>query len=265
MPEPITEYDIDSIRDLQPEDWPDIIPMIKFYIANSFCKPIKVSIDNKIAGIGTGILLDNTAWLAHIIVSPEFRNNGIGSSIVKYLIEYYKSISCETVSLIATSLGYPVYKRAGFIEETEYLLFERDKPLDGPLLSDNIIKFTENYTNGILALDRKISGENRDKILLNKICNSYIYKDKNNLAGYYIPDLGEGLIVAESDIAGIELMKLKYSIATKGFLPADNVSGIRFLQENGFNETKRIKRMFLGKKLLWQPEKIFSRIAGNLG
>lgn len=90
-------------------------------------------------------------------------------------------------------------------------------------------------------------------------------KKNGKISGYYLPELGEGLIVADNREAGIELMKLKYSISNKGTLPVENREGIAFLKENGFVETRRAKRMILGKEFLWHPDKIYNRIAGNLG
>ncbi len=71
--------------------------------------------------------MGNTAWLAHIIVDPEYRKRGIGSLIVCQLLDFLKNSGCETVSLIATELGYSVYKKAGFVEQTEYAFFEREE------------------------------------------------------------------------------------------------------------------------------------------
>ena len=90
--------------------------------------PVKISIENKIIGIGTGIVFGNTAWLAHIIVNPEFRRRGIGRKIVIELLNIIKNTGCETVSLIATELGCPIYEKAGFIEQTKYAFFEKEKP-----------------------------------------------------------------------------------------------------------------------------------------
>ena len=81
-----------------------------------------------------------------------------------------------------------------------------------------------------------------------------------------MPDLGEGLINAETDSAGLELMKVKYSQIDKSVLPSDNVVGIEYLKKNGFVETDtKGTRMILGNDIDWKPEKIFSRIGGNYG
>jgi len=42
--EKVTIEDLDEIRNLQPQDWSDIIPEFEFYIQSPFCSPIKTQI-----------------------------------------------------------------------------------------------------------------------------------------------------------------------------------------------------------------------------
>lgn len=262
--EKIIENDIQYISEFQPDGWPDIIPVFKFYIKNSFCHPIKAMINNKIVGVGSGISFGKTAWLAHIIVNPEFRKKGIGTLIVNYLCNFLKENGVFTISLIATELGFPVYQKTGFIEQTEYIFFDRVEVLKNHI-SKSINYFSSQDVEDIFFLDKKISGEDRSIIIKEKLQNSFLYKKKNKILGYYLPDLGEGLIIADDIEAGIELMKLRYMKLNKGALPIDNKDGIQFLKDNGFKETKRAKRMIFGEKLKWNPSKLFNRIAGNYG
>ena len=86
---------------------------VKFYVKNKACNSIKiVNNRNEIVGIGTGIFFKNTGWLAHIIVSKEYRNQGIGNIIVKDRINYLQNKKdCNVITLTATDLGYPLYKK----------------------------------------------------------------------------------------------------------------------------------------------------------
>ncbi len=263
--EPIIENDLQSLRELQPKGWPDIVPVYINYLQRPFCTPIKVIQEKQIAGVGTGISWGKTAWLAHIIVAPQHRNKGIGGFIVRQLLEFLENSGCETVSLIATEMGYPVYKKAGFLEQTEYVFFEREAPLKIDYQSEKIIRLTIESSAELFALDKKVSGEDRSALLADEIHNCYLYREKGRNLGFYMPGLGEGLIFAEDKTAGIELMKFKYSFSTKGALPIENKEGIKFFKENGFIETKKARRMFLGKEFAWRPEQIYSRIGGNLG
>ncbi|PWB49968.1 MAG: N-acetyltransferase [Candidatus Methanoperedenaceae archaeon] len=259
----IIESDLYNLRELQPEGWTDIVPIFDYYAKMPFCKPVKVMIKGSIVGIGAGISFGNTAWLAHIIVNPEFRKRGIGSLIVDLLLIFLKNSGCETVSLIATDLGYKIYEKAGFVEQTEYVFFERTEAFKDYHHMENIVRYSNTNTEDIFSLDKSVSGEDRRRLLIDKLENSYVYKKNGKIIGYYLPELGDGLIVADTMEAGIELMRLKFS--TSGALPVENREGIAFLKENGFAETKRAKRMILGKAFPWQPDKIYNRIGGNLG
>ncbi|MBK5215168.1 MAG: GNAT family N-acetyltransferase [Flavobacteriaceae bacterium] len=263
--ETVTIDDLDEIRNLQPQDWSDIIPEFEFYIQSSFCSPIKTKIDDKIVGIGASIIFKNTSWIAHIIVDSEYRNKGIGAQIVNELLDSLKRDSVATCSLIATELGKPVYLKAGFRIASEYSFFQREKQWVDCPVSENVIPFEEKRRAMIYELDHKISGEKREPLLTDYLSNSKVFVENNKVLGYYIPDLKEGLIYADTDEAGLELMKLKYAKVDKAVLPSDNSTGVAFLLQKGFTETRKGTRMILGKDLAWNPKKMFGRIGGNFG
>ena len=262
----ITYNDLNEIRKLQPEGWPDIVHEFEFYARKNFCFPIKAIFDNKIVGVGTLIVFDNTAWLAHIIVDINYQNRGIGFQITEKLINNGSVKSIKTFLLIATELGLPVYKKLGFSIVSEYLYFRRDKPWRDFKLSPNIYPYKDSFDSIIFELDKEISGENRRLILADYLENSLVFIENNSAIGFYLPDLGEGLILADNSDAGLELMKVKYSKADKAVLPVQNYVGTEFLRQNGFtlSDTKGT-RMILGKEIDWKPKQIFSRIGGNYG
>jgi len=263
--EQFVNRDFEGLKELQPGGWSDIIPFFHFYVEHSFCTPVKVCHEDELIGIGSGIIFDTTAWLAHIIVRPRFRGRGIGGQIVEYLMDRLESTGCETVSLIATELGYPVYRKHGFTEQTEYLFFERKEAGKEHRISESIQPVSDENTSDVLALDEAVSGENRRRILVDRMKDAVVFVKGGEASGSFLPALGEGLIVADEPEAGIELMKLKYRTSNKAVLPLNNRAGIEFLTANGFVETLRAKRMVFGKEFSWHPERIYSRIGGDLG
>jgi hypothetical protein len=264
--ETITYNDLDEIRNLQPEGWSDIIPDFEYYIKATFCNPIKTKVKNKIVGIGASIVFNNTSWLVQIIVDCNFRRRGIGYQIVKQLLESLEKDSIETCSLVATELGQPIYTKHGFRVVSEYYFMQRKNPWKDKPVSKKVVSFQEKHRSQIYELDRRISGENREKLMTVYLGNSIVYFDKDEVLGYYIPSLREGPIFADTENAGLELMKIKYATVDKAVLPPDNFAGIEFLKQNGFVETDtKATRMILGKDINWKPEKIYSRIGGNLG
>ena len=72
------------------------------------------------------------------------------------------------------------------------------------------------------------------------------------------------MIIADHPDAGIVLMKMKYAAVSKAVLPSENEAGINFLLKSSFQEYSRGTRMYLGKRIQWHPEMLYSRIGGNL-
>jgi hypothetical protein len=262
---PITINDIEMLRALQPADWPDIIPHMQTYAQSPFCFPLKLTEGTGIVGTGTLILHEQTAWLAHIIVHPDHRNKGIGSSIVRTLLQHREAMKKKTKLLIATALGEPVYKKAGFRQVSVYKVFKKEKIVDDNKVVPEIVDLTELYIPQLLKLDAAISGEKRERLLLNYIETAKIYLKNGLVRGFYLPSLGEGLILADNDEAGKELLKLKCTLSDMTVLPEENETAVQLLPTLGFKEMRQVKRMILGDDIAWQPQYFYSRIGGNLG
>ena len=262
--EAIKNNEISQLLHLQPEGWVDILIPFDFYTKSDFCFPIKFSIDKIIIGIGSAIIHDDVAWLGHIIVHKDYRNNGIGQLITQTLIDKANEYNCTTIYLIATELGEPVYRKKGFMTETRYL-FHKNVSQEDWIISDKICPYDKKYKKHFLYFDRLISGENRLPHLEQYLNNAFVYDNNNEVEGYYLPELGEGLIIADGDCAGIELLKLHLKQRTHVVFPIENKVAQQFLQQIGFEEVKEVKRMRLGSKRDVKFENIYSRIGGNVG
>lgn len=261
----ITIIDIPKITQLQPEGWPDLKDTFIYYINSQNCFPVKLEKNNLIIGIGVAIMFNLSAWLAHIIVHKDFRNKGYGYKIAKYLLAYLKEKGKETISLIATDLGYHVYKKLGFKVINEYAFFEQRNFINHQT-NKSICPLTSNMYEKVLKLDSDVTNENRTILLEKKLVKGFAYLSDNELLGFYLPTLGEGLIISKEAAAGIELLKFRISKGnTRGVLPVDNISGCQFYFNNGFQENLRVKRMEIGKSINWKPRNVYSRIGGNFG
>lgn len=262
---PFTLPDLERISALQPADWNDIVPNMRFYINSPICEPLKLEVDHTIAAIGASIMHRDTAWLAHIIVHPEYRNQGLGTIITQALMDNLKDKGFRTIMLVATPLGTHVYYKLGFEKESEYIFFK-----DGHIereISRNavIINFTGTYKEQVLQMDRDIYGEDRSMLLENHLKHASLYLQNDVLTGCYFPTLQEGLILAESEQAGLDLISLRSKSINRIVVPMENTTAIDFLQQNGYQEWRRGTRMRLGEPIAWKPEKIYGRVSGGLG
>lgn len=261
----LTPDDLNDIKALQPDDWPDIVPALHFYAKSSFCFPVKYLLNSTLAGTGTLIVFGKTAWLAHIIVDKRFRNLGIGGEIVGCLMERAVSMGCSSVQLIATTLGEPVYQKVGFRTITEYIFLERETFMRDSSVANEVIPYQFNFKQDMLELDKMASGENRELLMDDHLLSAYMYITDNQLRGFYLPSLGEGLIIAVDRIAGWELLKFRNQQATKVVVPVENINAIALATEQGFKDVRHAKRMAWGATIEWKPQMLWNRIGGNLG
>lgn len=261
----ITQNDLKQLNELRPDGWPDIIPHYQFYIESSFSNPIKILINGQIAGIGTSIRHKSTAWLGHIIVHKDFRNRGIGTEITKVLCERLDPGRFQSISLIATELGEPVYRKLGFEKETEYHFFRNEDIQNFSSETENIHDLGLNYAGEILSMDKLITGEDRTLLLQEHLPAAKVFLRRNKVLGFYLPTLHEGLVISTDKLAGIELLKLRLKHKSVSILPQENTAAIEFLAAHRFKYFQKGARMSLGRKAGLKAEMLFNRIGGNLG
>ncbi len=215
--------------------------------------------------VGTTILHENTAWLATIIVHPAHRNKGIGKAITQTLIDSIDRRTFQTIYLDATELGYPVYKKLGFEVETVYNHY---KPVTIPQFtkpSASLIDYDPEYKKPVLMLDRLISGERRHLVLLEHIVHTKIFIHQEKLQGFYMPTLGDGLIIATNPLAGLALMECRFKDRQNAAFPENNTSAANFLKDLGYTPFRTSRRMILGKHRKVHLQSFYNRISGQLG
>jgi GNAT superfamily N-acetyltransferase len=257
------KQDASKIGYLQPEGWEDIKFYFNFFEKLSFCFPVIAEINSDVIGIANCLLNKNTGWISHIIVSEKYRNQGIGYKLTKHVMNILSENNCTTQLLIATQMGENLYAKLGFKKSCLYNFFI-GKQLDYPK-KENIRKIEKSDYNNILKLDYDISGEYREQMIKQFFSSGYVYEEKNSgiISGYFLPDLGDGVILASGNIAGIELLKFKHTLKKcRTVLPEENYVGNEFLLDNRFELQNQAYRMVLGKEVNWKPQSVFCRIRG---
>lgn len=264
--QPLTLRDLPFVEYLQPDGWGDITASLMEYCLQEFCRPVKVVDQNNIVGLGTAIFHQGSAWLAHIIVHESYRGHGLGAKIVNHLINIAIQNGSSSINLIATDLGLPVYRKAGFREVGAYQFLKRQEKWISEPIPEQLQAARTAYHEQILHLDFEINGERRLELIKDHLKHAVIFAEDELVEGYYFPQLGQGPIYAKTERAGLGLMALKYTTVDTAVLPVDNLQGIQFLTKNGFvAQDITAIRMTYGEDTHWCPTQIFSRIGGNHG
>ena len=215
------------------------------------------------------ILNGKIAWLGNIIVRPEYRNKGLGKILTERLIELAKEKSCESIYLLATSLGKFVYQKLGFKENGLYLFYQSKMRNVDFELSKNIFPFEEQYKNEIFELDRLAMGEDRSQVLSLHLEAALVYKSptQEKISGFYMPTLGNGLTICNNTVAGFDFIKKREQLGfDKIILPEECKETIDFIENRGYSICREPATfMYLGKMKTWNPNMVYCRIGGYVG
>lgn len=261
---PLNPSDLDLLPQIQPLDWTDIRIPVSSYLEPEYCYPFKAIIDDVLVGTGTAILHEKTGWLSTIVTHGQYRNQGIGKRITEHLLDFLLKQNCEYIYLIATILGEPVYRKLGFITESRYNSY-KDINLENLLISKNINPYQSDYKQAIFELDKIISGEDRSQHLETFLSDSFVYLQNEQVAGVYFPSFGDGLIVANAETAGLELMKKRFQKFNMACFPEENKTAHDFMLLSGYEPIMNPARMYFGKQMPWKPEGLYNRVGGNIG
>lgn len=264
---PIEDRDLQYLNRLPPDDWNfDYESFLKNFMQREFFHSFVLEVSEEIIGTGNVLIKDSIGWLAHILVDSNYRNNGYGSQITKFLVDFLHDKGCTTQLLIATELGLPVYEKLGFRKICVYPSYETVEPYKIET-NPHVRNLTENDKSVVYAMDLEINGEDRKHLIDIFFENSIGYfSDNNELLGFYLPSFGRGLVLSKSNLAGVKLLEIKHAIKGKRtLLPDFNVEAINTLKELGLQQGYSCYKMYLGTPNDWLPEFIFSYGSGYCG
>jgi hypothetical protein len=131
--------------------------------------------------------------------------------------------------------------------------------------SPEVVPYNPSYRDQIAAIDKHVSGEDRMVHVERFLATGFVHITDDTINGFYLPDFGDGLILATKLNAGLDLMRLRLAAKDNASFPTDNVDALQFMQKNNFQEFRRAKRMRLGAKRALNLQFIYNRIGGNLG
>ncbi len=259
------QSDLPYLKELEPPDWGDLVPRFTYFMESPACHPIKLTENNQMIGVGTSILHEDTAWLATIIVHPGQRNKGIGKVVTQTLVDSIDRQTYKTIYLEATDMGYPVYKKLGFEVETVYNHYKPINISAATNFSDTILNFHPDFTEQVLELDKEVSGEGRQRVLMEHIGWAKVYLHNKQLQGYFMPTLGDGLIIAKTSTAGLALMQCRFADKNNAVIPVNNTKATNYLNSFGYTPYRTSRRMFLGDQRPTHLHYMYNRISGQLG
>ena len=126
-------------------------------------------VDGQVCGTVTTVSFERRfAWIGMVLVDPQCRGRGIGTSLLERAIEHLDDCNVQTMKLDATPQGKPLYNKLGFIEEYEIERWTRHRPADEASKGVGVLaeSLSPALLKSILEADRDIFGADRSFLLM---------------------------------------------------------------------------------------------------
>ncbi|MEL6639135.1 MAG: GNAT family N-acetyltransferase [Bacteroidota bacterium] len=267
-PLPMTEDRLPQIAALQPPGWTNpVSDLYRRHWPYDYFRPLQITRDQNLVGIGQLIVLPTTAWLGNIIVAPKYRRRGLGRKLTRALLDVAEQTGVATTYLLATPDGEALYADLGFRSVDHYVFYVHPKPPQHYTPAPQVRDYQPAQVKALRDMDRRATGEDRWPVLRHFLAGARAYWEADQVRGFYLPQMGDGLVLAETEVAGTELLQERAWRTGKPhvIVPAANRTAARFLAGEGYAITRRASLMHRGPLKRWEPQEIYGRIGGYLG
>ncbi len=260
------------VRDMKPDDvpaaaavldaggWHARAPFFRKALALEACRPLVGTIDGEIVATGMATVNGRVGWIGTIFVHPALRRRGLGQAITEAVCGRLEAAGCETLALIASEYGRPVYEQMGFRIDAE-LDFYTAPRTDGPPSVPAGCELRRANTDdlpAILALDRRATDEDRSGLLA--AAEIAILLDAGRLRGFAASiDPHWSAVIVLDDDAGLGLLEhvRRTAPGQARAVAACGMAASGLLAERGWNRELQSPRMLRGPAPDWRPELVW--------
>ena len=240
-------------------------------------------LDGNLVATGIGTNNGSVGWVGSIFVDGTLRRRGYGRAITQAVCDRLAAGGCQTLALIASDLGRPVYQGLGFRIDGWYQIWEaptlphfvRAGGAGGVVIRPAGI----DDLAAIGALDRRATGEDRTGALAALVDRSWVLEDTagGQIRGFLAQERGEsGAVIAlEPEDARLLLAHLRVvghgrveKVRAAVARPPDGdvrPEARRLLAESGWAPAFETPRMLRGPALAWDPRLIWGILGFSFG
>jgi ribosomal protein S18 acetylase RimI-like enzyme len=217
-----------------------------------------------------------TAWIGHLIVSPEHRMHGIGRALMERAMAHLADQGVATIRLEADPPGMHLYRQLGFAEEFESLRFRLSQA--GGCERGPIEPIEAGDLDRVAAFDRELFGDDRSRLLRLMFAQADAAlqcREAGRLSGCIFAVPGRGVtrlgpwVAVGRDVAGTLLRSVFAELPGRTFgvgVPADNQDAQLLFRSHGFEQHKSSVRMVYGEPTgAGRPQCLYGIANGAMG
>ena len=198
------------------------------------------------------------AWISMVLVDPDYRNQGIGTSLLRRAIEYLDDTGIPTLKLDATPAGKSLYEKLGFVTEHEIDRWVLKRTVRDKSTQQSVVTTPEKLSE-VLEFDRVTFGADRSALLrsLNERAPDLtsIARQNGRLTGYVFGRRGLfadhlGPWMAQDGESSRALLEKFLRRSSRDTIIIDafrsNRIACELLREHGFSTVRLLTRMYRG-------------------
>jgi predicted N-acetyltransferase YhbS len=205
--------------------------------------------DGELLGTAASVRFGPVGWLGGVTVVEPARGRGLGLELTRAALAALGPV--ETVRLLATPLGLPVYEKLGFEPEGTYRVF-----LAGAARPERTVELrdaTPDDLEAVLALDREATGENRSLAVRAALDGAVMTPDGSAVA---LRPPWRALPIVGDPAGATTLLTSLIEPGLRLAVPADNHAAVRLLTLLG-RELEPVTRMRRGPAVPWRPDRVW--------
>jgi predicted N-acetyltransferase YhbS len=277
---PMTEADIDPATELLRQgNWGTREEFFRYAVTQTFVRPLVAVRDGQILGTGVASAHGRIGWVGTIFVGEAERGHGLGRALTEATIGELRAMSCETLVLVATDAGRPLYERLGFETRSFYQTFEIEGLPPSRAAGDargSVIlrRLGPSDLDDAATIDGVATGEDRRRVLaaMLDVEGGIALRDTDGALQGFVARAawGGGATVATSLDAAARLLEARRLRAgpdqtVRAGTPIENEAGIAALEAAGWRPTYRARRMELGPRPEWRPDWLWGQFNMAIG
>jgi predicted N-acetyltransferase YhbS len=206
--------------------------------------------DGVVVGTAASVAFGSTGWIGGVTVTPAARGRGLGRALTEAAIDALDE-RVETVLLLATPAGRPIYERLGFVVEGSYRVFA-----SGTSRPERTVELRDvgpEDREAVLALDREATGEDRSLAVLASLEGAVATPDLSAVA---LRPPWPALPIVGDPAGATTLLTSLIEPGVRLAVPEENRAAVQLLSLLA-REVRSVARMRRGPAVEWRPERVW--------
>lgn len=212
-------------------------------------------LDGEPVGLGGAVQYDRFARIGLMSVHPDVQGQGIGTALMRHLLAWIEGHGCEVTLLDARGGAVSLYRKFGFVEDTQAVVYVQQSSPIQPLTAEPA-RFSERDLPAVASYDEQRFGAARSRVLAGYLAESpqpafLVRNEQGVISGYLIaqesrlgPWLADTADVAEQVLLQALSLPLARPLYVLSF--AEHQEAHALLTRQGFSAGRTLQRMRRG-------------------